>query len=89
MHGFKSDHRRTMHAICHVVHSAACNEQHSAAAGSDVTKAAFISGALREPGVTLCIGNELVYREAMHVYAAAQGTRASMGLHVRTADVML
>jgi hypothetical protein len=37
------------------------------AAGSDVTKAAFISGALRELGVALCIGNELVYREAMHV----------------------
>jgi hypothetical protein len=60
----------------------------SSAAGSDVTKAAFISGALRELGVTLCIGNELVYREAMHVYAAAESTRARMGLHVPTADVM-
>jgi hypothetical protein len=43
---------------------------------------------LRELGVTLCIGNELVCREAMHVYAAAGGTRARMGLHVPTADVM-
>jgi hypothetical protein len=52
----------------------------SSAAG-DVTKAAFISRALRKLGVTSCIGNELVYREAMHVYAAAGGTRARMGLH--------
>jgi hypothetical protein len=29
-----------------------------------------------------------VYREAMHVYAAAGGTRARMGLHVQTVDVM-
>jgi hypothetical protein len=34
----------------------------SSATGSDVTKAAFISGALRELGMTLCFGNELVYR---------------------------
>jgi hypothetical protein len=60
----------------------------SSPAGTDVTKAAFISGALRERGVALCVGNELVYREAMHVYAAAGGTRARMGLHVPTADVM-
>jgi hypothetical protein len=61
----------------------------SSAAGSDVTKAAFMSGALRELGVTLCIGNELVYSEAMHmhVYAAAGGNRARMGSHVPTADV--
>jgi hypothetical protein len=52
-----------------------------------VTKAAFISGAFREHGVTLCVGNELVYRKAMHVYAAAGGTRARMGLHVPTDDV--
>jgi hypothetical protein len=60
----------------------------SSAAGTDVTKAAFISRALRELGDTFCVGNELVYREAMHVYAAAGGTRARMGLHVPTADVM-
>jgi hypothetical protein len=29
----------------------------SSAAGTDVTKAAFISGALGELGVTLCAGN--------------------------------
>jgi hypothetical protein len=52
-----------------------------------VTKAAFISGALRELGVTLCVGNELVYREGLLVYAAAGGTRARMGMHVPTADV--
>jgi hypothetical protein len=60
----------------------------SSAAGSNVAKAAFISGALRELGVTLCIGNELVYPEAMHFYAAAGGTRTCKGLHVPTADVM-
>jgi hypothetical protein len=47
----------------------------------DVNKAAFISGALRELGVTLCVVNKLAHREAMHVYAAAGGTRARMGLH--------
>jgi hypothetical protein len=59
----------------------------SSAAGTDVTKAAFISGALRELGLSLCVGNELVYREGLHVYAAAGGTRARMGMHVPTADV--
>jgi hypothetical protein len=29
-----------------------------------------------------------MYHEAMHVYAAAGCTRAHMGLHVPTADVM-
>jgi hypothetical protein len=58
----------------------------SSAAGTDVPKAAFISGALRELGVTLCVGNEFVYRKGLHVYAAA-GTRARMGMHVPTADV--
>jgi hypothetical protein len=57
------------------------------AAGTDVTKAAFISGALRELGVSLCVGNESVYREGLHVYAVAGGTRARMGMHVPTADV--
>jgi hypothetical protein len=60
----------------------------SSSAGTDVTKAAFISGALRELGVTLCVGNELVYWTAMHVYAAAGNTRARIALHVPTADVM-
>jgi hypothetical protein len=34
----------------------------SSAAGIDVTKAAFISGVLRELGVTLGVGYELVNR---------------------------
>jgi hypothetical protein len=51
----------------------------SSAAGTDATKAAFISAALRELGVTLCMGNELVYREGLRVYAAAGGTRTRMG----------
>jgi hypothetical protein len=59
----------------------------SSAAGTNVTKAAFISGVLRELGATLCMGNELVYREGLHVCAAAGGTRACMGMHVPTADV--
>jgi hypothetical protein len=59
----------------------------SSAAGTDVTKATFISGALQGLGVTLCVGNELVYWEGLHVYAAAGGIRAHMGMHVPTADV--
>jgi hypothetical protein len=55
---------------------------------NDCTKAAFISGSLRELGVTLCVGNELVYREGLHVSAAAGGTRVRMGMHVPPADVM-
>jgi hypothetical protein len=35
----------------------------------------------------LCVGNELVYREGLHVYAVAGDTRARMGMHVPTADV--
>jgi hypothetical protein len=59
----------------------------SSAAGTDVTTAAFICGALQELGVTLCVGNELGYPEGLHVYAAASGTCAHMGMHVPTADV--
>jgi hypothetical protein len=59
----------------------------SSAAGTDVTKAAFISGALPELGATLCMGNKPVCREGLHVYAAAGGARARMGMHVPTADV--
>jgi hypothetical protein len=47
----------------------------------------IISGELRELGATLCMGNEFVYREGLHVYAAAGGTRARMSMHVPTADV--
>jgi hypothetical protein len=52
-----------------------------------VTKAALISGALRELGVTLCVGNEFAYRERLHFHAAAGDTRARSGMHVPTADV--
>jgi hypothetical protein len=60
----------------------------SSAAGTHVTKAVLISGVLRELGVTLSMGNELLYREAMHVYATAGCTCAHMGLHMLTVDVM-
>jgi hypothetical protein len=33
------------------------------------------------------IYNYILYREGLHVYAAAGGTRAHMGMHVPTADV--
>jgi hypothetical protein len=33
-------------------------------------------------GIAICM-----YREDLHVYAAAGGTRARMGMHVPTADV--
>jgi hypothetical protein len=59
----------------------------SSAADTDVTKVAFISGALRELGVSLCVGNELFCREGLHVYAAAGGTRVHIGMHVPSADV--
>jgi hypothetical protein len=58
----------------------------SSAPGTDVTKAAFTSG-IRELGATLCVGHELVYREGVHVYAAAGGNRARMCLHIPTDDV--
>jgi hypothetical protein len=56
----------------------------SSAANSNITKAAFISQAFRELGATLYVGNELVYREDLHVYAAADGTHARMSVHVPT-----
>jgi hypothetical protein len=59
----------------------------SSATGTDVNKAAFISWVLQELGVTMCVGNELVYGEVLHVYVAAGGTRACMGMHVPTTDV--
>jgi hypothetical protein len=60
----------------------------SSAASTAVTKAAFISGVLRELGATLFMGNELVDREGLQVYAAVGGTHARMVMHVTTADVM-
>jgi hypothetical protein len=54
----------------------------SSATGTDVTKVAFISGALRKLGVTFCVWNELVYREGLNVYAVAGGTCMHMGMCV-------
>jgi hypothetical protein len=58
----------------------------SATAGSDVTTSSFVTGALRELGVALVKGNEVVYREALHVYATAGGTAARVGATVPTGD---
>jgi hypothetical protein len=58
----------------------------SATAGSDVTTSSFVTGALRELGVALVKGNEVVYREALHVYATAGGTAARVGATVPTVD---
>jgi hypothetical protein len=58
----------------------------SATAGSDVTTFSFVTGALREVRVAWVKGNELVYREALHVYATAGGTAARAGATVPTVD---
>jgi hypothetical protein len=57
-----------------------------ARAGSDVTTSSFVTGALRELGVALVKGNEVVYREALHVYATAGSTAARVGATVPTVD---
>jgi hypothetical protein len=43
----------------------------SAASGSDVATSSFVAGALSELCVAFAKGNEVVYREALHVYATA------------------
>jgi hypothetical protein len=48
----------------------------SATAGSDVTTSSFVTGALCEHSLALGKGNEVVYGEALHVYATAGGTVA-------------
>jgi hypothetical protein len=58
----------------------------SATAGSDVTPSAFMAGALRELCAALVKGNDVVYREALHVYATAGGTAARAGALVPMAD---
>jgi hypothetical protein len=60
----------------------------SSATRTHVTQTAFLSGALREHAVTLCVGNKLGYWEAMHIYAAAGGACVHIHLHVPTAGVM-
>jgi hypothetical protein len=58
----------------------------SATSGSDATTSSFVAGALRELGVALVKGNEVVYREALHVYATACGPAARIGATVLTVD---
>jgi hypothetical protein len=58
----------------------------SATAGSDVTTSSFVTGALHELSVALVKGNEVVYREALLVYATASSTEARAGATVPTVD---
>jgi hypothetical protein len=51
----------------------------SATAGLDVTASSFVTGALHEPSLALVKGNEVVYREALLVYATASSTEARAG----------
>jgi hypothetical protein len=46
----------------------------------------IVTGALQELGVALVKGTEVVYREALHVYATAGGTAARVGATVPTVD---
>jgi hypothetical protein len=45
-----------------------------------------VTGALRELSVALVKGNEVLYREALHVYATAGGAAAQAGATVPTVD---
>jgi hypothetical protein len=58
----------------------------STMAGLDVTTSSFVTGALRELSIALVSGNEVVYREASHVYATTGGTAARAGAMVPTVD---
>jgi hypothetical protein len=58
----------------------------SATAGFDVTTFSFVTGALGELSVALVKRNEVVYREALHVYATAGRTAACVGATVPTVD---
>jgi hypothetical protein len=40
----------------------------------------YVTGAIRELSIALVKGNEVVYREALHVYATAGGTMARAGV---------
>jgi hypothetical protein len=57
-----------------------------ATAGSDVTSSSFVTGALLELIVALVKENEVVYREALHVYATAGGAAARACATVPTVD---
>jgi hypothetical protein len=58
----------------------------SAAAGSEVTATAFRASTLPEQSVALTRGNEIVYREALSVYAMSGGTAATASDAVPTVD---
>jgi hypothetical protein len=58
----------------------------SAEAESKVTVTAFRATALREVSVALTRRNEIVYREALSMYATAGGTAATAGAAVPTVD---
>jgi predicted acyltransferase (DUF342 family) len=53
---------------------------------SDVGTSSFVTGAHSELSVALVKGNEVVYREALHVYATVGGTAARVGATVATVD---
>jgi hypothetical protein len=56
----------------------------SATASTDVTTSSCATGALRDLSVALVKGNEVVYLDALHVYATAgstAGTRRCHGAH--------
>jgi hypothetical protein len=53
----------------------------SATAGPLVTTSSSVMGAPRELSVALIKGNEVVYREALHVYATTGSTAARAGAH--------
>jgi hypothetical protein len=74
--------RLAMHFLCTLADAAAS----SATAGSDATSSSFVTGALRELSVASVKGNEVVYREALHVYATAGGTEARARATVPTVD---
>jgi hypothetical protein len=58
----------------------------SASAGLDATTSSFMTGALHELSVAWVKGNEVVYREALHVYATTGDTKARAGAIVPTVD---
>jgi hypothetical protein len=70
----------------HLLQTLAAAPTSSATAGSDVTTSSFMTGDLRELSVALVKGNEVVYREALHVYATAGSTAARVGATVPTVD---
>jgi hypothetical protein len=62
------------------------NAAASATAGPDVCVWSYVTGALRELSVALVKGNEVVYREALHVHATPGGITARAGVTLPTVD---